>query len=209
VALAEFARLAQLAATLDPENAEALAVLPRRTSSINGDYAQAIAFAERAVVINSNLTFVWRCAGLRSHVCSTGGAGGVHFERALLLSPRDPRAHDALNGLRGGAGGAAAEPRLRARLAIADVCARAVRPTGRGAPHPGAHDAARSRVLNRGDVNLAGVQGACKSAPLRGGRRAGVRQHVRQRRRHGLRTDRAEAPLSRGRAWLSCAGRGR
>jgi hypothetical protein len=163
------------AATVDPENAEALAVLPRRTPSINSDYAQAIALAERAVVINPNLTFVWRRAGTLTCLRHRR-SGRCGFERTLLLSPRDPRAHDALNGLRGGAGCAAAEPRLRARVAIADVRARAVRPTGRGAPHPGAHDAARSRVLNRGDVNPAGIQRACESAPLRGGRRAGVRQ---------------------------------
>lgn len=99
VALAESARLAQLAAKLDPENAEALAVLARRTPSINGAHAQAMALAARAVTLNPNSTFVWRCAGYAYMFAAQAERAVLHFERALLLSPRDPRSYDALNGL--------------------------------------------------------------------------------------------------------------
>ena len=98
-ALAESARLAQLAAQLDPEHAEALAVLARRTPSINGDYAQAIDLAERAVALNSNSTFVWRCAGYAYMYAAQAERAVLHFEQALRLSPRDPRSYDAVNGL--------------------------------------------------------------------------------------------------------------
>ena len=98
-AIAESSRLAQLASKLDPESAEALAVLARRTPSINRDYAQAIALAERAVGLNPNSTFVWRCAGYAYMYAAQAERAVLHFEQALLLSPRDPRSYDALNGL--------------------------------------------------------------------------------------------------------------
>lgn len=97
-AIAKSTYYAQLAVRLDPDNAEALAVLARRTPSIKGDYDEAISLAERAVSLNPNSTFAWRCTGYVFMLAGRAEQAIANFERALLLSPRDPRAHDAKNG---------------------------------------------------------------------------------------------------------------
>ena len=98
-AIAHSVRYARLAVKIDPENAEALAILARRTPWINRDYEQAIDLADRAVSINPNSAFVWIQAGFALMYGGQPERSLVHFERALRLSPRDPRAHDCLSGM--------------------------------------------------------------------------------------------------------------
>jgi adenylate cyclase len=98
-AVAESSRLARLAVQLDPNNAEALAVLSRRTASINHDYDEAMSLAEQAVSINPNSAFAWRHSGWAFLFACCPEQALMHFNRALRLSPRDPRAHDSLSGI--------------------------------------------------------------------------------------------------------------
>jgi TolB-like protein/tetratricopeptide (TPR) repeat protein len=98
-AIAQSTRYAQLAVRLDPENAEALAVLARRTPSIKRDTEETIALAERAVAINPNSAFAWRCTGYGLMFVGEAERAVEHFDRTLRLSPRDPRAYDAMSGL--------------------------------------------------------------------------------------------------------------
>ncbi len=98
-AIAESTRYATLAVQIDPENAEALSVLARRTPSIKQDIAETIELAERAVSINPNSAFAWRCTGYAFLFIGEAERAVEHFERTLRLSPRDPRAYDAVNGL--------------------------------------------------------------------------------------------------------------
>jgi TolB-like protein/tetratricopeptide (TPR) repeat protein len=98
-AIAQSTRYAQLAVRLDPENAEALAVLARRTPSINRDSEETIALAERAVSLNPNSAFAWRCTGYGLMFVGEAERAVEYFERTLRLSPRDLRAYDATSGL--------------------------------------------------------------------------------------------------------------
>lgn len=98
-AQAQSERYARLAVELDPENAEALAVLARRTPFISHDYEKAMALAEQAVSVNPNSAFAWRHSGFAYILSGEPEKALVHFERALRLSPRAPRAHDSLHGM--------------------------------------------------------------------------------------------------------------
>jgi TolB-like protein/Flp pilus assembly protein TadD len=98
-AIAQSTKYATLAVQIDPENAEALSVLARRTPSITQDLARTIELAERAVSSNPNSAFAWRCTGYAMMVIGEAERAVEHFERTLRLSPRDPRAYDAMNGL--------------------------------------------------------------------------------------------------------------
>jgi tetratricopeptide (TPR) repeat protein len=98
-AIAQSTRYAQLAVRLDPENAEALAVLARRTPSIKRDTEETIALAERAVSLNPNSAFAWRCTGYGLMFVGEAERAVQDFEHTLRLSPRDPRTYDATSGL--------------------------------------------------------------------------------------------------------------
>src|SRR5262245_24167904 len=98
-AVAQSTRLARLAVQLDPENADALAVLARRTSTINRDYNEAMALASRAITINPNSAFAWRHGGYAFVFAGRPEEALAYFNRALRLDPRDPRAHDCLIGI--------------------------------------------------------------------------------------------------------------
>ena len=93
------AHYARLAVQLDPDNAEALAILSRRTSFINQAHEEAMTLAERAVAINPNSAFAWRNSGFAFAFGGVPDKALAHFERAMRLHPRDPRAHDILHGM--------------------------------------------------------------------------------------------------------------
>jgi TolB-like protein/tetratricopeptide (TPR) repeat protein len=100
-ALAESERLARLAVKLDPENAEALAILARRMASINHDYEEAVSVAQRAVESNPNSSFAWRHSGWAYAFAGRPQEALAHFERALRLSPREALIHDVASPLNG------------------------------------------------------------------------------------------------------------
>lgn len=93
-AVEQSTRLARLAVQLNPDNPDALAVLGRRTASINHDYAGAMLLAEQAVAGNPNSSFAWRHAAWAFAFCGKPEKALAYFERALRLSPREARTHD-------------------------------------------------------------------------------------------------------------------
>jgi TolB-like protein/Tfp pilus assembly protein PilF len=98
-AITQSTRYARLAVQLDPDNADALAILARRTSAINQDYEEAMSLAERAVAINPNSAYAWRNGGFAFAFSGQAERALTYFERALRLNPRDPRAHDTWIGM--------------------------------------------------------------------------------------------------------------
>lgn len=98
-AITQSTRYARLAVQLDPDNADALAILARRTSAINQDYEEAMSLAERAVAINPNSAYAWRNGGFAFAFSGQAEQALTCFERALRLNPRDPRAHDTWIGM--------------------------------------------------------------------------------------------------------------
>lgn len=93
-AVEQSTRLARLAVQLNPDNPDALAVLARRTASINHDYSGAMRLAEQAVSDNPNSSFALRHAGWAFAFCGKPDRALTCFERALRLSPREARTHD-------------------------------------------------------------------------------------------------------------------
>jgi TolB-like protein/tetratricopeptide (TPR) repeat protein len=100
-ALAESERLARQAVRLDPDNAEALAVLARRMASINHDYDEALSLAKRAVESNPNSSFAWRHSGWAYAFAGQAAEALSCFRRALRLSPRESLIHDVAGPLNG------------------------------------------------------------------------------------------------------------
>ena len=98
-AIAQSTRYITRAVQLDPDNAEALAVLARRAPSMKRDGEETIALVERAVSSNPNSAFAWRCTGYARVFIGEAVEAVEHFQRTLRLSPRDPRAYDAVSGL--------------------------------------------------------------------------------------------------------------
>jgi TolB-like protein len=97
-AIAQSAYYAGLAVQADPENAEALAVLSRRTPAITHDHPEAIALATRAVAVNPNSAAAWRHTAHAFVTCGVPEKALHHFNRALRLSPRDPIQYEVLHG---------------------------------------------------------------------------------------------------------------
>jgi TolB-like protein/cytochrome c-type biogenesis protein CcmH/NrfG len=98
-ALAESIRYARLAVQLDPDNAEALATLARRTAHIERKFEEGMSLAERAVAANPNSAYAWRYGGWAFIHSGRSQTALTHFERALRLSPRDPRSNDSWTGI--------------------------------------------------------------------------------------------------------------
>ena len=98
-ALQESGRLARLAVQIEPENAEAIAVLAHRTPAINHRYEEAISLAEQAVTINPSSAFAWGQSGWGLVYAGCPKPALLHFQRTLRLNPRDPRARNYLSGM--------------------------------------------------------------------------------------------------------------
>jgi len=98
-ALGRLTHYARLAVQADPDNAEALAILARRTPAITRDHAEAIMLATRAVSVNPNSAYAWRNTGHALVTCGVAEEAVTHFERALRLDPRDPNGHDTVHGM--------------------------------------------------------------------------------------------------------------
>lgn len=98
-ALRESARLARLAVQMDPENAEAIAVLAHRTPAINHGYEEAISLAAQAVAMNPSSAFAWGQSGWGLVYAGCPEQALLHFQRTLRLNPRDPRARNYLSGM--------------------------------------------------------------------------------------------------------------
>ena len=95
----EVMRYARRAVQIDKDNAEALATLARRTAGIERDYEEAVSLAERAVALNPNSAFAWRQSGYALVYCGRPEPALAFLQRAIRLSPRDPRAEDCWTGI--------------------------------------------------------------------------------------------------------------
>ena len=95
----EVMRYARRAVQIDKDNAEALATLARRTAGIERDYEEAVSLAERAVALNPNSAFAWRQSGYALVYCGRPEPALAYLQRAIRLSPRDPRAEDCWTGI--------------------------------------------------------------------------------------------------------------
>jgi TolB-like protein/tetratricopeptide (TPR) repeat protein len=98
-AIGRLTHYARLAVQIDPDNAEALAILARRTPAITRDHAEAIVLATRAVSVNPNSAYAWRNTGHALVTCGVPEEAVTHFGRALRLDPRDPNGHDTVHGM--------------------------------------------------------------------------------------------------------------
>ena len=98
-AQAECMRYARRAARLDKDNAEALGTLARRTAGIERDHQGAISLAEKAVALNPNSAVALRQSGYALVYCGEPEKALMYLQRAVYLSPRDPRAEDAWTGI--------------------------------------------------------------------------------------------------------------
>jgi TolB-like protein len=87
--IAEVARLTGRVAELGKDDAVALSGAAYARGRVLGDFESAIAFVDRALVLNPNLAQAWQCSG---HLRSCYGEPGIaleHLKRAVRLSPID------------------------------------------------------------------------------------------------------------------------
>lgn len=96
---AECMRYARRAVQLDKDNAEALAILARRTAGIERNHAEATSLAEKAFALNPNSAFACTQSGYALVYCGEPEKALTYLQRAVRLSPRDPRAEDAWTGI--------------------------------------------------------------------------------------------------------------
>jgi TolB-like protein/tetratricopeptide (TPR) repeat protein len=92
-------KYARRAGQIDKDNAEALATLARRVCAIERNYEEAVSLAQRAVTLNPNSAVAWRESGYALIYCARAEAALEHLQRAIRLSPRDPRAEDCWAGI--------------------------------------------------------------------------------------------------------------
>mgnify|MGYP001083435220 FL=1 len=95
--VAEGLRLARAAVAAGPEDATALCLGGHTIAALSGDFALGAALLDRAVRLNANYADGWmRSSMVRVYVGDFDGAI-VHAERAMALSPQDPRMYMSLS----------------------------------------------------------------------------------------------------------------
>jgi adenylate cyclase len=88
---AEAIHYARMAAALDKDDPEALSELATDIAIFEGKHAEALSLVERAVGLNPNSAMCWRHSGWVHAYQGQSETALNHFQRALRLSPRDPR----------------------------------------------------------------------------------------------------------------------
>ncbi len=94
----EATRLVRLALSLDENDEDVLAIAGYHAAFLDGDYATAIDFADRAVASNPNNNDAWRRRGWTYKYAGQYEEAIRSFERSIRLSPLDPGLHIALAG---------------------------------------------------------------------------------------------------------------
>ena len=95
----EAVRLVRLALSIDDSDPDTLARLAVTSAFMVGDCESEIEMADRAVALNPNSCRAWNCRG---RVYSTAGLPEEavrSFERAIRMSPVDPRLHLTFTGI--------------------------------------------------------------------------------------------------------------
>ena len=95
----EAVRLLRLALSDDDDDPEKLAWVSLILAYMVGDSEGAIEMAERAVALNPNSYWAWSCRGHVYRIAGLPEEALRSFERAIRMSPIDPRLHRAFVGM--------------------------------------------------------------------------------------------------------------
>ena len=95
----EAVRLAPLASNIDDGDPEALARASIISAYMVGDSEAEIEMADRAVALNPNSWITWNCRGYVYNHAGLPEEAIRSFERAIRMSPVDPRLHLTLTGI--------------------------------------------------------------------------------------------------------------
>ena len=94
----EAVRLLRLALSLDDSDADTIAWASFISAYMVGDCESSVELADRAVALNPNSHQAWGCRGHVYRVAGLPEEAVGSFERAIRMSPVDPRLHLALGG---------------------------------------------------------------------------------------------------------------
>jgi adenylate cyclase len=95
----EAVRLLRLALSIDDGDADTLARVALISAFMVGDCESEIEMADRAVALNPNSYLAWNCRGHVHRVAGLPNEAVRSFERAIRMSPIDPRLHQSLVGM--------------------------------------------------------------------------------------------------------------
>jgi adenylate cyclase len=95
----EAVRLARLALSIDDGDPETLARASVTSAFMVGDSEAEIEMADRAVALNPNSFNTWNCRGQVYRIAGLPEEAIRSFERAIRMSPVDPRLHMPLTGV--------------------------------------------------------------------------------------------------------------
>jgi adenylate cyclase len=95
----EAVRLAHLALSIDDGDPETLARASVTSAFMVGDSEAEIELADRAVALNPNSWSTWNCRGQVYRIAGLPEEAIRSFERAIRMSPVDPRLHMTLTGI--------------------------------------------------------------------------------------------------------------
>ena len=95
----EAIRLAHLALSIDDSDPETLARASVTSAFMVGDSEAEIEMADRAVALNPNSWVTWNCRGQVYRIAGLPDEAIRSFERAIRMSPVDPRLYLTLTGI--------------------------------------------------------------------------------------------------------------
>jgi adenylate cyclase len=89
----EAIRLLRLALSIDDDDPDAVALAAMTSAYMVGDCESEIELADRAVALNPNSFVAWSCRGQVYRIAGLPDEAIRSFERAIRMSPVDPRLH--------------------------------------------------------------------------------------------------------------------
>ena len=95
----EAIRLLRLALSINDDDPDAVAVAAVTSAYMVGDCESEIEMADRAVALNPNSFVAWSCRGQVYRIAGLPKEAIPSFERAIRMSPVDPRLHLMLAGM--------------------------------------------------------------------------------------------------------------
>jgi adenylate cyclase len=95
----EAVRLVRLALSIDDGDPDTLARASITSAFMVGDREGEIEMADRAVALNPNSFYTWNCRGQVYRIAGLPEEAIRSFERAIRMSPVDPRLHMTLTGI--------------------------------------------------------------------------------------------------------------